>query len=93
MVEECNLAVIIFLPKLAEFRIANIGAPLAFSCLAKDRLASSCGDTVRAFFKIGFSSLVRAVCLILKKVREDVTVCSSGRILILAIRVHRCGLC
>ena len=79
------MAVTIFLPKLAEFRIANIGAPFALSCLAKERLVSSSGEAVRAFFIIGLSSLVRAECLILKKVREDVTVCSSGRIFILAI--------
>ena len=66
------MAVSIFLPKLAEFRIANISAPFAFNFLANERLASSSGESVRAFFKIGLSSLVRAVCLILKKVREDV---------------------
>ena len=93
MVVECNLAVTIFLPKFAGFLIANIGAPFAFNCLAKERLASSSGEPVRAFFKIGLSSLVRAECLILKKVREGVAVCSSGRIFILAIRVLRCGLC
>ena len=87
------MAVTIFLPKLAEFLIANIGAPFAFNCLANERLASSSGEAVRAFFKIGLSSLVRAECLILKKVREDVSVRSSGRIFILAIRVFRCGSC
>ena len=60
-----------FLPKLAEFFIANIGVLIAFYCLANERLASISGEAVRAFFKIGFSSLVRAECLILKKVRED----------------------
>ena len=87
------MAVAIFLPKLAEFLIANIGAPFAFNCLANERLASSSGEAVRAFFRIGLSSLVRAECLILKKVREDVSVLSSGRILIFAIRVHRLKLC
>ena len=87
------MAATIFLPKLAEFLIANIGAPFAFNCLANERLASSSGEAVRAFFKIGLSSLVRAECLILKKVREDVSVLSSGRILIFAMRVHRFGLC
>ena len=87
------MAVTIFLPKLAKFLIANIGAPFAFNCLANERLASSSGEAVRAFFKIGLSSLVRAECLILKKVREDVSVLSSGRILIFAMRVHRFGLC
>ena len=73
--------------------MANNGAPFALSCLAKNRLVSSSGEAVRAFFKIGLSSLVRTERLILKKVREDVSVRSSGRILILAMRVHRFGLC
>ena len=83
MVVECNLAVTIFLPKLAEFRIASIGVPFAFNCLANERLASNSGEAVTVFFKISLSSLVRAECLNLKKVREDVSACSSGRIFIL----------
>ena len=89
---ECNLAVIIFLPKLAEFRIAKIGVPFAFSCLANEGLASIAREAVRAFFKLDLSSLVRAECLILKNVRDEVSICSSGRIFIFAIRVLRCGL-
>ena len=93
MVVECSLAVIIFLPKLAEFRIAKVGVPFVFNCFAKERLVSIAGEAVRAFLMIGFSSLVRVECRILKNVREDVSICSSGRSLILAIRVLRCGVC
>jgi hypothetical protein len=93
VVFECSLAVIIFLPKLAELRIAKVGAPFVFNCFAKERLASIAGEAVRAFLMIAFSSLVRTEWWILKNVREDVSVCSSGRSLILAMRVLRYGVC
>ena len=90
---ECSLAVISFLPKLVEFLIANIGVPLLLSCLANDGLASMDGEAVKAFFRIGFNSLVRVECRILKKVKVDGSVCSVGIILILAISMLRWGLC
>ena len=86
---ECSLAVISFLPKLVEFLIANIGVPLLLSCLANDGLASMDGETVKASFRIGFNSLVRVECRILKKVKENGSVCSVGIILILAIIMLR----
>ena len=89
---ECSLAVMSFLPKLAEFRIANFGVPL-FSCLAKDGLTSMAGEAVKAFFMIGFNALVRVECLILKNVKEDGSFCSVGIILIFAISMLRLGLC
>ena len=70
MVVECNLAVIIFFPKLAEFQIANIGAPFAFSCLANERLASNSGEAVRVFFMIGLSEKGEGGCFSMF-LRED----------------------
>lgn len=89
---ECSLAVMSFLPKLAEFRIANFGVPL-FSCLAKDGLTSMAGEAVKAFFMIGFNALVRVECRILKNVKEEGSFRSVGIILIFAISMLRLGLC
>ena len=86
---ECSLAVINFSPKLVEFRIANIGVPFLPSCLVSDGLASMDGEAVKALFRIGFNFLVRAECRILKKAKEDGSVCSVGIILIFAISMLR----
>ena len=66
-VVECSLAVISFLPKLVEFLIANFGVPLSFSCLANEGLTSMDGEAIKAFFRIGFNSLVRVECPYLEK--------------------------
>jgi hypothetical protein len=64
-----SFAVISFLPKLGEFRIANIGVPFELSWRAKDGFDRIKGDAVRAFFRRGFIWVVRVEWRILKKVK------------------------
>ena len=64
-----SFAVISFLPKLGEFRIANIGVPFELSWRAKDGFDRIKGDAVRAFFRRGFIWVVRVEWWILKKVK------------------------
>ena len=71
MVSPCNLAVIRFLLKFVELRIANLGVPLLPSCLDMEGLASIKGVAERAFLRAGFSCSVRGEWRSLKKVRLE----------------------
>ena len=64
-----SFAVISLLPKLGEFRIANICVPFELSWRAKDGFDRIKGDAVRAFFRRGFIWVVRVEWRILKKVK------------------------